>query len=147
MTLKEEKDKFILIAKRILKTDLSKVPQTLIQYKQDIITGFNTFIEYCQRISQEELTQTQKDTLFEELNVINVKFEECLVKLNCSYNLSAHLLDLVDPKTIYIINLEQPPVLEQSNQSPHQTEIQGSPIMALANHEFLKIASSTPSGY
>lgn len=145
MTLKEQKDNFILITKRILKSDLSRVPQTLIQYKRDVITGYNIFIEYCQRIDQDTLSQQQKDNFIEELNTINKKFEECLIKLNCNYNLSAHLLDLADPNTIYIIDLEPTVVVEEqasppvSPEIPHQEE---QPIMALTNPEFLKIASS-----
>lgn len=128
-----------------MKADLSKVPQTLLQYKHDIIAGYNTFVEYCSHISQDELSQSQKDTLFEELNGINQKFEECLIRLNCSYNLSANLFDLADPATTYIIDLEQLPVVEQEIEravSPQSESQEENPIMTLTNAEFLKIASS-----
>ena len=46
MTLKEEKDKFILVAKRILKKDLSKDPNTLSTYYADIVSAYNSLITY-----------------------------------------------------------------------------------------------------
>lgn len=43
MTLKDEKDKFILVAKRILKKELSKDAKTLATYLVDIINAYNSF--------------------------------------------------------------------------------------------------------
>lgn len=60
MTLKEEKQKFLLIAKRILKKDLSTNPETLLIYKNDIIRGYNESIRYLSENYEHADKTTQK---------------------------------------------------------------------------------------
>lgn len=106
MTLENAKAKFINVSKKILKTDLSTVPSTLIAYKEEIISAYITFVKYCTDLYKLELTTDQKTELTEYQNYIANKFEQCLVRLNCKFDLSENLLDLPDQSTIKIIGIE-----------------------------------------
>lgn len=153
MTLSEEKDKFLTVAKRILKTDLSDVPATLLKYKDDIIIAYTDFVNYCNEIYKLELSEQQKATTLEALNYISQKFENCLIRLNCSYVLSENLLDIPDPTTIKIINIEVQPETNLQTQSPEgdlqnlfqhpqHGSLTSNIIMALSTTDFLKLAST-----
>lgn len=48
MTLDNEKKKFETVAKRILKEKLSTNVETLNEYKEEIITAYNFYIDYVQ---------------------------------------------------------------------------------------------------
>lgn len=130
MPLNEEKDKFMLVAKRILKENLSTVPTTLITYKNDIIEAYCIFVIYCNEKSKLNLNSSDKDTLFKARNYIYEKFEECLIALKCTYNLSQNLLDLPNPDTIRIPSLEEDPedlnktILDDSYISTHDSSIE-----------------------
>lgn len=134
MPLQVEKDKFIAVAKRILKTELSTNANTLFTYKSNIITAYISFVQYCDS-KYSTLDATQKNTIIEALNYINSKFESCLIKLNCVYNLSENLFELPDPTTIRIIGLET-----------EVTPIVGD--MSISNIDFLKLCGETiPTAY
>lgn len=106
MPLKEEKDKFLLVSKRILKQDLSTNTETLIKHKDDIIIAYTKFVNYCNSIYTDDITESSRAQLTESLNYIARKFEECLIRLNCKYVLSANLLDLPNVNKIKLIGIE-----------------------------------------
>lgn len=142
-----EIDKFRTVSKRILKEKLSEVPTTLVRYKQDIIKAYATFVTFCASIYK-DAEGKDKDTIINALNYISKKFEDCLIKLNCKYNLSGNLFDLPDPNTIQIIGIEIPvSPLPNPIQPPLSLEValeQTDTTMSdLSPSEFLRLCANT----
>src|ERR1700761_5170588 len=95
MTLKEEKDKFILVAKRILKKDLSKDPNTLSTYYADIVSAYNSLITYI--TDNFNVVNPEKQQQYtREINFIRTKFLQCLQNLQLDYVFLTDILEKVD---------------------------------------------------
>lgn len=110
MTLENEKQKFNLIAKRILKRELSENPETLSKYKVDIVQAYNTFLDYVsRRIIQ--LTPTQddvKDIYVETTKKVKDVFIRCLDRLKLSYDFTDRLFERIDAsKLVVVLESEQ----------------------------------------
>lgn len=148
MPLSVEKEKFVLVAKRILKEKLSTEPATLLTYKTDIIEAYCTFVKYCQKKLTLNLSNTDKQTIHDTQNYIIEKFEACLIKLNCKYSLSANLLDLPNSDEIKIFGIEIEESNEESFYSEHYITLgelpNNNPIMStITEPELLKLAANT----
>lgn len=151
MTLDDEKSKFLTVAKRMLKTDVSTNKDTLLGYKVDIIQAYIEFVTFCNQINETRLDNKQKLTLSEARNYIYGKFEECLIQLKCSYDLSANLLDLPDPDKIKIIGIEidendlNKTIFEDSDDShsPHRRKSPETPDIMSENSNFIRLCAST----
>lgn len=74
MPLAEEKEKFLVVAKRILKTDLSTDPNQLIKYKNDIIEAYIAFVTYCKNKSATNLEPAQRTLVIDAVSYIAKKF-------------------------------------------------------------------------
>lgn len=120
MPLEAEHAKFLLVTKRILQTRVSSNPATLIRHKNEIIKAYSVFIKYCDLLYEKNLSQQQKDTVVDALNTVSAKFEECLIKLNCKFTLSANLLTIPDPSQIKIIGIETEET--EGNTSTHEAD-------------------------
>lgn len=146
--MNEEIAKFTLVSKRILKTELSTVSATLVRYKEEIITAYAVFVTYCHEVYN-DLTDSDtkaKQAILENLNHIANKFEECLIKLKCRYNLSECLFEFPTIEDVKIIGIE---VDEQQQPETPNIELQpeiaanNSIAMALSTPEFLKLSASS----
>lgn len=148
MPLQAEKDKFVLVAKRILRENLSTNHQTLLQYKVDIHAAYCTFVNYYKAKNELNLNKENRDLLLNALNYIGEKFEACLEKLNCRYNLSGNLLDIPNLEDIKIIGIE---VAETINEAENihsellHTSINTVPInnQMAENASFVRLCAST----
>lgn len=94
MTLKEEKQKFAKVSKLIIKTKLSKNPDTLKTYRIKIIEAYNEFITYC-RAKYNKVNTESKELILRENKELNTKLVTCLKLLNCEYQLPDKLLALL----------------------------------------------------
>lgn len=155
--MNEEIAKFTLIAKRILKSEISTVPATLVRYKEEIITAYAVFVTYCQDIytALTEEDVKPKEDILQSLNYVANKFEECLIKLKCQYNLSECLFEFPEIADVKIIGIEveEPqqiapeeqivPPVGQANDIALENITNNPIIMALTTPEFLKLSSST----
>lgn len=97
MTLSEKHENFILVAKRILKSKLSKNKDTLLKYKDDIVQSYNDFIQCALdlELSFIEKDQESYNNLLEHIQYIRSKFNSCLDKLNYTYHFNNDLFEIV----------------------------------------------------
>lgn len=137
------KEDFGLVSKRILKTELSTNPNTLIKYKTDIIESYRIVIKYLSSQYNVSSSENQKKFLLETSDYYLTKFEKCLEKLNCRFILPASLFDPIEPELIKIIGIETTgeDFPEQNIYLPHSTTPEP-PEMALTKVELMKAASS-----
>lgn len=137
MTLNELKNEFIKVAKRILKENISKDPNTLNTYKIDIIIAYNNSISYANSIWS-NLTESEQNTVYSELLYIKTKFKECLGKLKYKYNLPENILIEVEETDIFLIT-------ELTNESDISliSEPINKPNMATSKIEFLRLCGDT----
>lgn len=96
MTLKSQRDKFITIAKRILKNNVSTNAKTLATYREDIVNAYNTFIQYIE-INYDKVSVEEKQKFIQNIEYIQDKFLRCLSKLSYSYEFIEGDLQQVDP--------------------------------------------------
>lgn len=94
MTLEDEKVAFILVTKRILKTNLTKNKETLSQYGTDIIAAHNRFVRYINS-KFDSATPENKLVYTDHLNWIRDKIQRCLVKLKLSYEFASDISQLI----------------------------------------------------
>lgn len=116
MSLDELKEKFRTVAKRILKDNLSKNPNKLLEYKRDIYTVYVNFFIFVNSI-YDTIPAKEKSETYELLTYVANKFEECLIRLNCKYRLSESLLDIPNFDEIKLIGIET-----STEQSPEPIE-------------------------
>lgn len=105
MSLEQFKEIFRTVAKRILKEKLSKNPNKLFEYKQDIYTAYVNLVNFVNSIYN-TITAEEKADTYELLTYVANKFEECLIRLNCKYRLSESLLDIPNFEDIKLIGIE-----------------------------------------
>lgn len=141
--MNKEIDKFKVVSKRILKENISVVPATLIKYKEDIVDAYIAFVNYCSNVynSLQETDDKPKQDILSNLNYIANKFEECLIKLNCKYNISESLFELPDIDTIKIIGIEIDETVQEEELSVNNNPNNGT--MVITTPEFLKLSSAT----
>lgn len=92
MTLKEEKEKFVLIAKRILKDDLTDNADTLARYKADIIKAYNTGIDYVTK-NYNKVSKDSQERYVKFAEYIRTKFLLCLENLKLRYEFGDEVLN------------------------------------------------------
>lgn len=129
MVLQEELDAFYLVAKRILKTNLSTNPVKLREYLFDIISAHNKFVLYIQE-RFESSSEVEKLLYQEKVTLIRRKTTECFEKLNICFEFTSHFWELID---INKFNSE-------SNEDDQHND-SNTKIMALTVVEFLTFAS------
>lgn len=95
----EEYGKFILVAKRILKKELSTNATTLTGYRNQIIDAYNTFVKFVQRYYY-TLRRPDQTKLEDKLVQVRERFVECLNNLQCKYDLPNDLQQLIDDEQI-----------------------------------------------
>lgn len=83
--MKVEKDKFVEVARRILKENLSTNPITLETYRKDIVTAFNSFNSYIKERyngwSKADRTKIVDPTVAS----VHEKFDNCISRLSWQY--------------------------------------------------------------
>lgn len=97
MSLQEKKDKFILVAKRILKKDLSTNKETLAAYKRELISVYNENIHYIQKNFDRVKA---RETYLEYIPYIRGKFSKCLTNLQLTYTFKEDIFEIVDENQI-----------------------------------------------
>lgn len=147
------KEEFNKYSKRILQTRVSTNTLTLIRHKKEIIAAYTLYVRAAENeyILLTEADKTKKQSILDGLNAISDKFIQCLINLNCSFNLSANLFDVPDPDSIKIIGIEINREPEQPSQiETHSSDIERSPSVSpepipieMERPEFLKICAST----
>lgn len=87
MSLEDAKNNFKLVAKRILKSQLSTNPDTLNRYKVDIVNAYNEFIEYVTNeiIHLKNDEEDLKNLYVDNITYIRTRLFECFDKLNFVY--------------------------------------------------------------
>lgn len=95
----DEYEKFLLVAKRILKKDLSTNQETLKGYRDLILKAYNRFAEFVQR-NFYVLSRPDQAKLENRLEQVRGKFTECLERLKCSYNLPNDLHELINEQDV-----------------------------------------------
>lgn len=129
MTVLEEREKFILIAKRILKSNLTTNPETLERYRVDIITAYNLFVDYIAP-RYRALTPGENElgeTYFSYIEYVRNKLLSCLQKLGYTYLFSRDAFEAVDSNLVI-------PLIAEDNQD----EMAPNP---LSKNEFITIYS------
>lgn len=99
MTIVEEKQKFIDVAKLMLKDRISTNPEKLKEYREKIIIAKNKFTTYATE-QHKKAERSQKASIESNADYVLTKFIAFLNKLKCNYNLSGDLFSIVDAKDI-----------------------------------------------
>lgn len=95
MPLEDERNAYILVGKRILKSRLSKNPATLEAYKRDIIVAHNRFVDYV--ISKfETASDRSKEGYRKNLKYVQEKTNDCFVKLKINYQFADNPFEFID---------------------------------------------------
>lgn len=81
-------------AKRILKKNLSKVPDTLVRYEHDILTAHNLLIEYVAPFYS-KFDDKSKKIVDDEIVVIRDRTSKCIARLNSSVVLPQNWFELI----------------------------------------------------
>lgn len=115
MTLKQAKEALALEFKKVLKTNLSKIPNTLARYEQNLIIKYNNYIKEILKI-YENLSEANQNFIQLEVNKTNEKLNNCFVALNSTHRSPDIFLAIIEHEEV---------------------------IMALTNTELLKIASQS----
>lgn len=151
--IKQLKEAFVLVAKRILKDQLSTNKKTLLAYKSDIIESYTEVIKFIsEQYDASTTTESQKKSLLESANYFYEKFEACLIRLNCQYTLPASVFVPIDPETIKLINIEVEQeiiTVEEQNlnsEIPNMTEITKTELMKVASNYLNKPYNGDPLG-
>lgn len=95
----ELKSDFDRVAKRIIKRELSSNPDTLRQYKRDIIHNHNRITSYVSKFFH-NLNSEQKDYFIVQLNKIRDKTIACFTRLNLNSDISTNLLQSINENII-----------------------------------------------
>lgn len=119
MTLYEEKEKFVKVTKLILKQKLSKNEGKLNEYKNKIIKAYNDINKYCQE-NYTKSTEEEKQIFLITTDYVERKFEQCLIELNCHFELSEEQFAFADPE--FIILEYKPPLDTEDNQESSDSE-------------------------
>lgn len=99
MSLEDERNKFGLISKRILKTNVSKNPVTLQAYKRDIVTAHNHFVDYV-RSKFETASDRNQKVYLDNLNYIRSKTKNCFQKLGVNFPFTNDPFEFVQESTL-----------------------------------------------
>lgn len=115
MTLEDERHAYLLVSKRILKSNLSTNPEKLLQYRNDIIEAHNKFIGYVRRKYNDA---SPANRLVYDKNVFYVKgkTENCFERLKVSYVFTDVLLEYIDGAKV-LLNADRDPNDDNSEAS------------------------------
>lgn len=95
MTLEFERNAYILVGKRILKSNLSQNKETLQSYKRDIIAAHNRFVHYVSG-RFEKVTDKHKDVYRKNLNYVRDKTRNCFAKLKVDFQFTDDIFQFID---------------------------------------------------
>lgn len=108
MTLEYERNAYTIVAKRILKSNLSKNPAKLLEYKRDIIAAHNRILQYV--LSKYATSPADSQKIYRDnLRYILDKTKACFKNLKFSYSFSESIFE-------FIVETES----EQSGESSNQ---------------------------
>lgn len=109
MSLKDAQNAFKLVAKRILKKNLSTNPDTLSKYKIDICNAYNDFIEYStgRIILLRPKDEYLKDIYIDTTKGIKNHLVNCLGRLRLHYPFSTKLFERIDLAKVTPIAADQ----------------------------------------
>lgn len=142
MTLKDEKDKFCLVAKRILKSELTTNEHTLNSYKENIITAYNDAINFVNKHIDRDISKATRDALIQF--GIQSKFQLCLTRLNCSYEFSdSETIQLVDPLQVQIGRVRSSEEQRFPERSDEESENFQDADMTMTPADFIAFAAKT----
>lgn len=86
MSIKDGKEKFILVSKRILKENLTTNVETLKAYQTDIVKAYNGVIAIAKKhFLDQRVSDKQREELTELVTYVHEKFVLCLHNLKHSY--------------------------------------------------------------
>lgn len=102
MTLKQEKERFQLVAKRILKDKLTNDKGKLIEYKNDIITVYNENVTYV-RTNYDRVNEQSKETYLAFIQYIRSRFLKCIEKLQFSFEFNDDNFQSINPEEVISI--------------------------------------------
>lgn len=97
--LRDLKEEFAKIVKRVLKKKISKNPITLLRYEKDLIHAYNNILGYIDDCA-DELNDKQKTDIKLILKELRQKFVACIGNLGVSIKLDKNLLALVTEENI-----------------------------------------------
>lgn len=95
MPLEYERNTYVLVGKRILKSNLSKNPSTLLAYKRDIITAHNRFVNYITN-RYESVSEDHKAIYRQNLDYVREKTSDCFKKLNVEYQFTDNIFEFIE---------------------------------------------------
>lgn len=98
MSLKDEYEKFVNVAKLILKSNLSRNIDTLNTYRTKIIAANNTIVEYINQ-HYPNANRTNQIIYDNHLEAVRIKLVNCLNNLQCSHQLGA-ITEIIDITSI-----------------------------------------------
>lgn len=131
MSLKSEKENFVLVSKRILKSELSSNPETLARYKTEIIEAHDRFIRYVKNLYK--LLNPTDYELEEEyvaaIIYVRAKLLECLTRLGFEYSFE-NTFELIDLTKIKVIEFENNNEDQQENDNQQNNDNMAPPTKA-----------------
>mgnify|MGYP006950110078 CR=1 FL=1 len=141
MTLKDELNAYKLVAKRILKSVLSRNPETLARYVNDIVNAHNRFVRYVN--GKFGNASSQSKLLYEStLGKVIIKTGSCFTRLKLRYDFSESLFDYIDEANLIPFHAVDDNSEEESEESQSSDETQDdNVIMTQTKEEFLVYAS------
>lgn len=146
MSINEEKSKFLLVAKRILKENLTTNPVTLDNYKADIVRAYNELITFVIKYHPStKISEKTKEELLALAKYAREKFLLCLDNLHLAYNFPEDIFHIVESSDLVILTRPEPVV----NSPPHtfvQTEL-GPDVVMTSKEDFYNLASRAIKAY
>lgn len=94
-----EYDKFVTVAKRMLKQDLSTNTKTLQSYREQIVPAYNKFVQFVQE-HYYTTGRTEQRALDQRLEDVRKKLINCLDNLKCTYELPNDLQEFVEEDSV-----------------------------------------------
>lgn len=108
MSIREEKKKFVLVAKRILKENLTDNVETLRTYEDSIINAHNKAVKFVQKYqNSEKISSKAKADLLDFANYIRDKILLCFENLRLHYDFPDDISHTIDPTRINHIEFEE----------------------------------------
>lgn len=95
----EEINKFLAVAKKILKTQLSTNPETLRGYRREIVPAYNRFVNFVET-NYQRVDRNKQAILDNNIEDIRSKFINCLENLRCTYVLPNDLQEQVNEEDV-----------------------------------------------
>lgn len=108
MPLKEEKARFKLVYKRILKKNISVNPDKLDEYRQDILEAHNQLVSYVHGKYGTTNTTQDRNVYFSAVTKARQITSDCFKKLNLFYPFTDDIFELLDTNNLQTIDPSDP---------------------------------------